>query len=88
MLCKFVRLHKNDDLVEEVQLLDANPSYASIRFPDGRESSVSLIDLSPCPRTSEINEVDPGFLSVDEEKSSTPPLQSTDTGPESPSTCE
>ena len=52
MLRKFVRLHKNDDLVEEVHLLDANPSYASIRYSDGREGNVSVSDLSPCPRKS------------------------------------
>ena len=52
MLRKFVRLHKNDDLVEEVHILDANPSYASIRYSDGREGNVSVSDLSPCPRKS------------------------------------
>ena len=30
LLRKFVKTHKNDDLVEEVQLVDANPTYASI----------------------------------------------------------
>ena len=50
MLRKFLRNHKNDVLVEEVQLLDVNPQYVSIRYMDGTESSVSLSDLSPCPR--------------------------------------
>ena len=46
---KFVQAHKNDDLVEKVQLMEANPTYASIRFADVRESTVSEGDLSPCP---------------------------------------
>ena len=50
MLRKFVRLNKNDDLVKEVQLLDANPSYTNIHYFDGREGKVSISDLSPCPR--------------------------------------
>ena len=29
--------------------MEANPTYASIRFADGRESTVSVSDLSPCP---------------------------------------
>ena len=49
LLRKFVQAHKNDDLVEKVQLGEANPTYASICFADGRESTVSAGDLSPCP---------------------------------------
>nr|XP_039261686.1 uncharacterized protein LOC120337851 [Styela clava] len=48
-LRKFVRSHKNDDLVEQVELKNVNPAYARVRFSDGRESTVSLRDLSPCP---------------------------------------
>ena len=48
-LHKFVQAHKNDDLVEKVQLMEANPTFASIRFADGRKSIVSVGDLSPCP---------------------------------------
>ena len=36
--------------MEEVELTHANPTYAHIRYKDGRESSVSLTDLAPCPR--------------------------------------
>ena len=46
---RFVRHSKTDPLVDEVQLMDVNPSYAYIRYSDGRESTVSLKDLSPCP---------------------------------------
>ena len=28
-------------------MIDANPHYASVRFPNGRESNVSLHDLAP-----------------------------------------
>ena len=52
LLRKFVRPNKNDDLVEEVELTHANPRYAHIRYNDGRESSVSLAELAPCPRHS------------------------------------
>jgi len=30
-------------------LLEANPTFAYVRFPDGKETSVSIKDLSPCP---------------------------------------
>ena len=45
MLRRFVRHNKN---VDEVHLMDINPSYAHIRYPDGRESTVSIKDLSAC----------------------------------------
>ena len=44
-----MRTHKNDDLVRKVELTEANPSFARVRFPDGRESTVSLEDLAPYP---------------------------------------
>ena len=53
MLRRFVRRSKSDPLVDEVELTHANPSYAHIRHPDGRESTVSLRDLAPCPRGTE-----------------------------------
>jgi len=40
---------KNDPLCDEVLLLEANPSYAHIRYPNGREDTVSTSDLAPCP---------------------------------------
>ena len=49
MLRRFVRNSKNDPRVDEVELTSVNPAYAHIRYPDGRESTVSLKDLSPCP---------------------------------------
>ena len=47
LLRRFNRTSKYDPLVQEVQLLEANPNYAFIRYPDGRESTVSLQDLAP-----------------------------------------
>ena len=49
LLRKFVRSGKNDDLVRKVDLIEANPMYARIRYRDGRESNVSLRDLARCP---------------------------------------
>ena len=51
LLRRFVRLSKNDPLVDQVQLIDVNPTYAHIKYQDGRESTVSLRDLAPCPCT-------------------------------------
>jgi len=48
-LRSFVRSNKIDDMVEEVELTDANPLYARVRFPDDRESNVLVRDLAPCP---------------------------------------
>ena len=48
LLRRFVR-NKNEPLVDEVELMEANPNFAHIRFPDGRESTVSVTDLAPCP---------------------------------------
>ena len=36
--------------MEKVELTHVNPTYAHIRYKDGRESTVSLSDLAPCPR--------------------------------------
>ena len=46
-LKRHVRNRKTDPLVEPVELLEANPTYAHIQFPDGRESTVSIRDLAP-----------------------------------------
>ena len=79
MLRKFVRLHKNDDLVDKVELINANPSYANIRYSDGRETSVSISDLSPCPQKPRQNEADFLTNSEDNDESSSLPQQSLNT---------
>ena len=49
LLRRFVRTSKNYPLVDQVELRDVNPMYANVRYMDGRESTVSLRDLAPCP---------------------------------------
>lgn len=44
---RHVRASKYEPLVEEVQLLEANPTYAHVRLPDGRETTVSVRHLAP-----------------------------------------
>ncbi|KAL7644528.1 UNVERIFIED_CONTAM: hypothetical protein RMT77_005360 [Armadillidium vulgare] len=48
LLKKYVRC-KDDPLVEEVQLLEANPQFAHVRFPNGREDTLSIRDLASAP---------------------------------------
>jgi len=45
LLKRFVR-NKSEPLCDEVELLDANPKTALVRFPEGRESTVSVSDLA------------------------------------------
>jgi len=49
LLRRHVR-NKDDPLCDEVDLIDANPSFAGVRFPDGRESTVLTNDLACCPQ--------------------------------------
>ena len=44
---KFVRNGKIDDLVVRANLIEANPTYARVRYDEGREVNVSLQDLAP-----------------------------------------
>lgn len=46
-LRRHVRTSKHDPLVDEVELIEANPMYAHIRYSDGRENTVSTRDLAP-----------------------------------------
>ena len=48
LLRRFVR-NKNQPLIDEVELMEANPNFAHIRFPDGGESTVSVTDLASYP---------------------------------------
>ena len=47
LLRRFVRHSKNDPLVDEVELIEANPQYAFIKKSDGTETTVSIKDLAP-----------------------------------------
>ena len=50
LLRKFNRTGKNDDVAQKVQLMEANPLYARVKFSDGRESMVSVRDIARYPR--------------------------------------
>ncbi|XP_072897631.1 uncharacterized protein [Hemitrygon akajei] len=47
LLRKHVQSNKYSPLVERVHLLHANPQYAYVVLPDGREDTVSVRDLVP-----------------------------------------
>lgn len=47
LLRRFNRQSKFDPLVDEVTLLQGNHDYALIRYPDGRESTISTRHLAP-----------------------------------------
>ena len=47
LLRRWVRRSKQEPLVDEVELLEANIQYAHIRHADGREDTVSIKDLAP-----------------------------------------
>ncbi|XP_059804410.1 uncharacterized protein LOC132379990 [Hypanus sabinus] len=47
LLRKHVRSNKYSPLVERVHLLHANPQFAYVVLPDGREDMVSVRDLAP-----------------------------------------
>jgi hypothetical protein len=53
-LKNFTRNSKREPLVQEVELLESNPHYAFIRFPDGKESTVSVKNLAPNPNQENI----------------------------------
>jgi len=49
LLKRHVHPTKADPLVDEVELLQANPHIAFVRYPDGRETTVSTKHLAPKP---------------------------------------
>ena len=49
LLKRFVRNNKIVPYVDQVELLNSNPTYANIKYPSERESTVSVHDLAPCP---------------------------------------
>ena len=56
LLRRQVRTNKYEPLVDEVDLLEANPEYSHIRYPDGRESTVSTRHLAPAGDTPQTEE--------------------------------
>ena len=47
-LKRHVRTSKTEPLVDEVELIGKNSYYAHVRYPDGRETTVSIRHLAPC----------------------------------------
>ena len=47
LLKRHVRNSKYEPLVDEVNLLEANPQYAHVQFPNGREDTVLIKHLAP-----------------------------------------
>ncbi|XP_018022352.2 uncharacterized protein LOC108678443, partial [Hyalella azteca] len=58
LLRRYVR-SKTEPLVDEVDLIDSNPTFAHVKYRDGRESTVSVQDLAPCPQLSSRRLPDP-----------------------------
>ena len=54
-LRRYVRSSKYDPLVDEVELVHDNPTYAQVKFADGRESTVSVKDLARCPSSDDVS---------------------------------
>ena len=65
LLKRHVRTSKSDPLVDEVELLQANPQYAHVRYADGRETTVSIRHLAPSGDTSQQKDVLPGHTQTD-----------------------
>ena len=51
LLKRFESNHKIDPYMVQVELLNSNLTYANIKYPSGRESTVSVYDLVSCPET-------------------------------------
>ena len=46
---RFVRSSKSEPLFDEAEIMHVNPTYANVRYANGKEVGVSLRDLSSCP---------------------------------------
>ncbi len=49
LIKRHVRHSKYEPLCDEVELLSVNPTHAKVKYPSGREDSVSLRHLAPLP---------------------------------------
>lgn len=56
---RHVRKSKYVPLVTKVDLVSVNPSFARVRYPCGREDSVSLRHLAPFPKDGDLADPDP-----------------------------
>ena len=90
LLKRHVRASKTDPLVDEVELLQANPHYAHVRYQDGRETTVATKHLAPkgevmsqLPLSAKPTEESercpsgsPSFVEIHEDVAQTPPAVS------------
>ena len=58
LLKRHVRHSKAEPLVDQVELLQANPQFAYVRYPDGRETTVSIRHLAPAGESTEGERLD------------------------------
>ena len=63
---RFVRLSKNNPLVDEVELIYINPTYASVRYCNGREATVSICDFAPNSQSAVDNALQSNEIHKDE----------------------
>ena len=75
LLKRNVRGSKYESCVDKVELLEVNPQYAYIRYPDGRETAVPIKQLAPPGRNSnELNStpeiIDQDISNISSEKPS------------------
>uniref|UniRef100_A0A5S6QF86 Integrase catalytic domain-containing protein n=1 Tax=Trichuris muris TaxID=70415 RepID=A0A5S6QF86_TRIMR len=83
LLRKNERSSKMDPLVEEVELLEATPLYAHVRYPDRRESSVSLRHLAPAG-SHEVEEIEALNVAPGEDSAHEPGKEPIGSGSPSP----
>ena len=62
LLKRFVKNSKYELNAIEVKLLEANPQYAYIKYPNGRESIVSLRHLAPIERSDSTSQNDNNII--------------------------
>ena len=47
LMKRLVSQRKYEPMVDEVEIIDANPEYAYVGLPDGRETTLSVHHLAP-----------------------------------------
>ena len=58
LLKRHVRHNKAEPLVDQVELLQANPLFAYVPYPDGRETTFSIRHLAPAGESTEGERLD------------------------------
>ena len=46
---RFITHSKSDPYIDKVELVNVNPTYAEVRYPNESKATVSTRQLSPCP---------------------------------------